>query len=57
MSRLRAAETVQVRESDFGLRDFDDRSFSRRHHHTALVTAACAHSRVSLADRSTALFS
>ncbi|WP_418959807.1 IS701 family transposase [Streptomyces tritici] len=55
--RVRAAQTVRVLESDFGLRDFEGRSYPGWHRHTTLVTAAYAHSRLNLADRRTALSS
>ncbi|WP_335936541.1 IS701 family transposase [Streptomyces sp. PTD5-9] len=43
----RTTETVQRLEEDFGLADFEGRSFPGWHHHMTLVSAAFAYSRLS----------
>lgn len=48
----RAADTVRLLESDFGLGDFEGRSYPGWHHHMTLVSAAYAHSQ--LADATVA---
>ncbi|MFB7915405.1 IS701 family transposase [Streptomyces sp. NPDC056061] len=42
----RTTETVQQLEDDFGLADFEGRSFPGWHHHMTLVSAAFAYSRL-----------
>ncbi|MFD7981606.1 IS701 family transposase [Streptomyces sp. NPDC059071] len=42
-----AGEAVHLLERDFGLKDFEGRSFPGWHHHMTLVSAAFAHSRLS----------
>ncbi|MFI1868607.1 IS701 family transposase [Streptomyces jumonjinensis] len=46
----RAGLTVQTLENDFGLLDFEGRSYPGWHHHMTLVSAACAYSRLELSD-------
>jgi len=45
--RNRATETVRHLEDDFGLADFEGRSFPGWHHHMTLLSAAFAYSRLS----------
>jgi SRSO17 transposase len=52
-----AARTIQTLDSDFGLQDFEGRSYPGWHHHMTLITAAYVHSLLNTAAQPAALAS